>query len=145
MSGSRFTASASPSLAHLIQRTASDVPHPTAEGKTLWDAINDDGPYTELALNGSAVDSDFMEMYVVAEEQRKASKTQVHPLGSGSDFTVFLQRLGVASSDQGFGFTPSDPVYHYHSIYDSQSWQERYGDKGFHRHVRTNVIDFNCR
>ncbi|KAF9058017.1 Zn-dependent exopeptidase [Panaeolus papilionaceus] len=135
VSGSRFTASASPSLAHLIQRTASDVPHPTAEGKTLWDAINDDGPYTELALNGSAVDSDFMEMYVVAEEQRKASKTQVHPLGSGSDFTVFLQRLGVASSDQGFGFTPSDPVYHYHSIYDSQSWQERYGDKGFHRHV----------
>ncbi|PPQ63412.1 hypothetical protein CVT24_004922 [Panaeolus cyanescens] len=135
VSGSRFTASASPSLAHLIQRTASDIPHPTSEGKTLWDAIDDDGPYTELALNGSAADPEFMEMYMAAEEQRKASKTRVHPLGSGSDFTVFLQRLGVASSDQGFGITPTDPVYHYHSIYDSQSWQERYGDKGFHRHV----------
>lgn len=65
-----------------------------------------------------------------------ASKTFVRPLGSGSDFTVFLQRLGVASSDQSFALTPTDAVYHYHSIYDSQSWQERYGDPGFHRHVR---------
>ena len=38
--------------------------------------------------------------------------------------------------DQGFGFTPSDAVYHYHSIYDTQQWQEVYADPGFHRHVR---------
>ena len=25
--------------------------------------------------------------------------------------------------------------YHYHSIYDSQRWQELYADPGFHRHV----------
>jgi N-acetylated-alpha-linked acidic dipeptidase len=46
-----------------------------------------------------------------------------------------LQRLGVASTDMGFGFTLSDPAYHYHSIYDSQLWQEKYADPGFHRHV----------
>ncbi len=33
--------------------------------------------------------------------------------------------------------TPYDAVYHYHSIYDSQRWQEVYGDIGFVRHVRT--------
>lgn len=37
--------------------------------------------------------------------------------------------------DQGFGGTPNDAVYHYHSIYDSQRWQEVYADPGFHRHV----------
>ena len=38
--------------------------------------------------------------------------------------------------DQSFTFTPTDAVYHYHSIYDSQQWQEVYADPGFHRHVR---------
>ncbi|EDR12349.1 uncharacterized protein LACBIDRAFT_245820, partial [Laccaria bicolor S238N-H82] len=102
VAGSRWTASASPSLAHLFKKAALDIPHPTIPGKTLWDAREDDG---------------------------------ILPLGSGSDFTVFLQRLGVRFSDEGFAFTPSDAIYHYHSIYDSQRWQEVYGDPGFHRHV----------
>lgn len=37
--------------------------------------------------------------------------------------------------DQGFGGTPTDAPYHYHSIYDSERWQELYGDPGFSRHV----------
>lgn len=139
VSGSRLHVSASPSLAHIIKRSANDVAHPTVDGKTLWDATTDDGPYTEhLNMQNASlvsVDSDFMELYHKEQSEVQASKTHVKPLGSGSDFTVFLQRLGVASSDQGFGYTPTDAVYHYHSIYDSQSWQERYGDRGFHRHV----------
>jgi len=42
----------------------------------------------------------------------------------------------VASSDEGFGGTPTDAVYHYHSIYDSRRFQAVYADPGFHRHVR---------
>jgi N-acetylated-alpha-linked acidic dipeptidase len=79
-------------------------------------------------------------MYEKQREEMRTSQTKVSPLGSGSDYTVFLQRLGVASSDSGFGFTPSDAIYHYHSIYDSQAWQERYGDPGFHRHVCINHL-----
>lgn len=59
----------------------------------------------------------------------------IGPLGSGSDYTVFLQHLGVPSSDMGYKGKTTDPVYHYHSIYDSEDWMERYGDPGFHRHV----------
>jgi N-acetylated-alpha-linked acidic dipeptidase len=44
--------------------------------------------------------------------------------------------LQVASSDEGFGSTPTDAVYHYHSVYDTQRFQEIYADPGFHRHVR---------
>ena len=37
--------------------------------------------------------------------------------------------------DQSFSETLTDARYHYHSIYDSQRWQELYADPGFHRHV----------
>lgn len=133
-SGSRFYALGSPSLAHLIKQTALDVPHPTEANHTLWDATDGEGPFKELLQNGTA-DIEYLELYHRKEIKQRASKTKIGPLGSGSDFTVFLQRLGVASSDQSFGTTLSDAPYHYHSIYDSQSWQERYADPGFHRHV----------
>ena len=57
-----------------------------------------------------------------------------HPLGSGSDYTVFLQHLGIASTDLGFKRAPTDPVYMYHSNYDSFFWMDHFGDPGFHRH-----------
>ncbi|KAI6035044.1 Zn-dependent exopeptidase [Pisolithus orientalis] len=132
VSGSRWNVAGSPSLAHLIKRSAQDVPHPTQANKTLWDARYDSGPYTGVQ------DAEFAEMWTrnnKVYENVDDSTVSVSPLGSGSDYTVFLQRLGIASSDQGFGYTPTDAVYHYHSIYDSQAWQERYGDPGFHRHV----------
>ncbi|KAI6135053.1 Zn-dependent exopeptidase [Pisolithus croceorrhizus] len=131
-SGSRWNVASSPSLAHLIKKSAQDVPHPTQANKTLWDARYDSGPYT------GAQDAEFARMWTRSNKVREGvsdSSVSLRPLGSGSDFTVFLQRLGIASSDQGFGYTPTDASYHYHSVYDSQTWQERYGDPGFHRHV----------
>lgn len=41
---------------------------------------------------------------------------------------ITLSFCNVASVDQGFGFTPTDAVYHYHSIYDTQAWQQRYAE-----------------
>lgn len=125
VSGSRWETSASPSLAHLIQRSAQDVPHPTDAQKTLWDAHFDVGPYE------GPMDVEFARMW----DTKTSNEPRIGPLGSGSDYTVFLQRLGVASSDQGFGGTPTDAPYHYHSIYDSQMWQEVYADPGFYKHV----------
>jgi len=61
-----------------------------------------------------------MASYAASEMKRQALDTGIAPLGSGSDFTVFLQHLGVASMDQSFLSTPSDAVFHYHSVYDSQ-------------------------
>ncbi|KAF9478208.1 Zn-dependent exopeptidase [Pholiota conissans] len=134
VAGSTLGIAGSPSLAHIIKQTALDVPHPTDEKRTLWDALDDEGPFKQFAQNGTA-DADFLELYYENRRKLKASNTRVRPLGSGSDFTVFLQHIGVASSDQGFSGGPSDAPYHYHSIYDSQAWQERYGDPGFYRHV----------
>ena len=97
-----------------------------------------------------------MDMFVEERKDYVLSDLSIGPLGSGSDFTPFLQHLGVsvllvysagacgvysqvgqiASMDQSFGGTIYDAPYHYHSIYDSQRWQEIYADPGFVRHVR---------
>ena len=61
--------------------------------------------------------------------------SHVGSLGSGSDYTVFLQHLGVPSTDLSFKRGPRDPVYHYHSNYDSFAWMDQYGDPGFTYHV----------
>ncbi|SCU94076.1 LADA_0G06370g1_1 [Lachancea dasiensis] len=55
-------------------------------------------------------------------------------LGSGSDYTVFQEHLGIPSVDMGFSSGPEDPVYHYHSNYDSHHWMATRGDPGFKLH-----------
>ncbi|KAF8812308.1 Zn-dependent exopeptidase [Phlegmacium glaucopus] len=134
VSGSRLHASASPLLAHLIRDTAEELPHPTDKGRTLWDATNDSGKL--FGLMGCANASIKAEAKAIrAIELAQGDNIGVSPLGSGSDYTVFLQRNGIPSTNGGFGATTHDPVYHYHSVFDSERWQELYGDPGFFRHV----------
>lgn len=52
----------------------------------------------------------------------------IRTMGSGSDFTAFQDFVGVPSMDFGYGAGPKDPVYHYHSNYDSFYWMDNYGD-----------------
>jgi N-acetylated-alpha-linked acidic dipeptidase len=53
----------------------------------------------------------------------------IAPLGSGSDYTPFLQHLGIAALNVGFG--GEDEGGDYHSIYDSFDHYVRFGDPGF--------------
>ncbi|KAG7095262.1 hypothetical protein E1B28_006035 [Marasmius oreades] len=126
-SGSTFHAEASPLLAHVIRRAADDLPHPTRKNATLWDATKDQGDLFGEHLNGS--------VSIRALQTNVLDALGIGALGSGSDYTVFLQRLGVPSMNHGFSAALHDPVYHYHSIYDTQRFQEMYADPGSHRQV----------
>ena len=96
VSGSTLRVSGSPLLAHLIRDTAKELPHPTDKGRTLWDATYDDGKL--FGLMGHANVSAKEEVKAIrAMELAKADNIGVSPLGSGSDYTVFLQRSGVGS------------------------------------------------
>ncbi|KAI0353001.1 Zn-dependent exopeptidase [Trametes cingulata] len=130
VSGSRFRALATPSLAHFVRGIAEEIEHPTKPGKTLWDATKDSG-----ILTGDQIDAEALAVYEESQVNAAADSTGVGLLGSGSDFTVFVQRAGVASNNIGFQSTLQDPVYHYHSVFDSERWMEIYGDPGFGRHV----------
>ncbi|SMY18793.1 unnamed protein product [Zymoseptoria tritici ST99CH_1A5] len=59
----------------------------------------------------------------------------IDTMGSGSDFTAFQDFAGIPSIDVGFASSRSDPVYHYHSNYDSFHWMDKYGDPGFQYHM----------
>ena len=54
---------------------------------------------------------------------------RIGALGSGSDYTPFLQHLGIASLDLGYG--GEDNGGSYHSIYDSFDHYMRFGDPKF--------------
>ena len=56
---------------------------------------------------------------------------QLNPLGSGSDYTAFLDHLGVPALDVGF----SGRYGVYHSIYDDFFWMEKFGDPEFVTHA----------
>lgn len=59
---------------------------------------------------------------------------KISTMGSGSDFTAFQDFAGIPSLDMGFTGRREDPVYHYHSNYDSFAWMSKYGDPGFVYH-----------
>jgi N-acetylated-alpha-linked acidic dipeptidase len=62
-------------------------------------------------------------------ELRSRGDLRLAALGSGSDYTPFLQHLGVASLNIGFG--GEDGGGSYHSIYDSFDYYTRFGDPSF--------------
>jgi N-acetylated-alpha-linked acidic dipeptidase len=63
------------------------------------------------------------------EEIRKRADLRIPALGSGSDYTAFLQHDGVASLNIGFGGEDSGGIYH--SVYDDFYWYTNFSDKDF--------------
>jgi len=63
------------------------------------------------------------------KETMERSDLRIYALGSGSDYTPFLQHLGIASLNIGFG--GEDGGGSYHSIYDSFDHFTRFGDPNF--------------
>ena len=63
------------------------------------------------------------------QEIRKRADLHIPALGSGSDYTAFLQHDGVASMNIGFGGEDGGGIYH--SIYDDFYWYTTFSDKDF--------------
>lgn len=62
-------------------------------------------------------------------EKLAKQEMPIGAMGSGSDYSSFLQHLGVPSLDLGFG--GEDAGGEYHSIYDSYDDYRRFKDPGF--------------
>jgi len=63
------------------------------------------------------------------KDAKERQDLRIYALGSGSDYTPFLQHLGIASLNIGFG--GEDGGGSYHSIYDSFDHYIKYGDPNF--------------
>jgi N-acetylated-alpha-linked acidic dipeptidase len=68
---------------------------------------------------------------IVAEgsEVRNRQDLRIGALGSGSDYTAFLDFLGVASVNMGFGGEDQGGIYH--SVYDDFYWYTHFADTNF--------------
>jgi N-acetylated-alpha-linked acidic dipeptidase len=63
------------------------------------------------------------------DEIRSRSDLRIPALGSGSDYTVFIDHLGIASINLGYG--GEDEGGQYHSIYDDFYWYTHFQDTDF--------------
>ncbi len=120
VTGPDLNMSGTPSLLAVAMEVARDVPEPRRGGSIAagWESRQ----RTTWAQQ-APVD-------INAREDAKFF-ARLAPLGSGSDYTVFLDHLGVPSFD--FGFSGGYGVYH--SVYDNFRWMEKYGDPEFLYHA----------
>jgi len=63
------------------------------------------------------------------KDARTRSDLEIGALGSGSDFTPFLQHAGVPTLNIGFGGEDGGGIYH--SIYDDFYWYTHFSDTAF--------------
>jgi N-acetylated-alpha-linked acidic dipeptidase len=112
VSGAHFGASSVPSLWKLMRAATRDVKDPKT-GKSVYQQWQDRARENR------------------PEGEPNMGEAPIGALGSGSDYTPFLQHLGVASTDMNFG----GDYGVYHSAYDSFYWMDHFGDPGFTYHV----------
>jgi N-acetylated-alpha-linked acidic dipeptidase len=116
VSGKKFGASSEPTLKEFIREISKVVPSP--QGGTVYD---------EWRKATHPKDEVHPQENVRAPAAEISGDVPVGDLGSGSDYTVFLQHLGVPSTD--IGSTGSYGVYH--SAFDNFAWFKKFGDPDF--------------
>ena len=112
-----FDAGGSHSLQSFVNDLMRDIPDPKRDKKSLYDARVD------RALSQATTD----------EERATIDRRRFIPigaLGSGSDYTAFLDHLTIASLNMGFGGEGPDSGV-YHSTYDSFYWYTHFSDTDF--------------
>lgn len=122
VSGPKFGASAVPSLKQFLRDVTKVVPSP--KGGTVYEAwqkaAQPDAPATQSPAEAIG------DTRRLPNAQVK-SDVPVGDLGSGSDYTAFLQHLGVPSTD----VSSSGPYGVYHSVFDNFAWFKKFGDPDF--------------
>ena len=103
------------SLETFINNVAKDVTDPE-KGISVWERARDRQIITTTSPERK-------------RELESAKNLEIGAMGSGSDYTPFLQHLGIACLDLGFGGEGEGGVYH--SAYDSYDHYIRFGDPTF--------------
>jgi N-acetylated-alpha-linked acidic dipeptidase len=109
-----LSAGGSHGLQQFLNEVAKDIPDPRS-GK----------PIIEEARRRSVMNTPEASR----EEVQADPAFRIDPLGSGSDFTPFLQHLTISSLNIGFGGESSGGIYH--SAYDSVHWYTKFSDADF--------------
>ncbi len=121
VAGPNFGGAAVPSLKQFVRDVAKAVPSPA--GGSVYDAWVRESRERQ-ATRGTAPQVSNAQNHPPA---RGTMDVPVGDLGSGSDYTVFLQHVGVPATDIG-----SNGFYGvYHSAFDDFAWFNKFGDPKF--------------
>ena len=118
VAGQKFGASSVPSLKQFIRDLSKDVPAP--DGRPLYQVWKEQKE-KEKENKDTAITSGMRRPVV------ETSDVPVGDLGSGSDYTAFLQHLGVPATD----ITSSGDYGVYHSVFDNFNWFTKFADPTF--------------
>jgi N-acetylated-alpha-linked acidic dipeptidase len=122
VSGPKFGASAVPCLKQFLRDVTKSVPSP--KGGTVYEAWQKTSqPDTVSGQSPSEAIGDGRRLPAAQVK----NDVPVGDLGSGSDYTAFLQHVGVPSTDMG----SSGPYGVYHSAFDNFAWFKKFGDPDF--------------
>src|SRR5271169_2856323 len=114
-----LTMGGSHSLEQFINGVARDIEDPETK-MTVWQRAQ----LSKIAEAKSAKDPKELR-----KELRERADLRIEALGSGTDFTAFLDHVGVATLDLGFGGEDDGGIYH--SIYDDFYWYTHFSDTTF--------------
>jgi N-acetylated-alpha-linked acidic dipeptidase len=106
------------SLEKFMNGVAKDVDDPEKD-YPAWKRLR-----LEQIANAPAEDRDK-----VRDEIRKRDDLRMGALGSGSDYTAFLDHLGIASLNLAYGGEDGGGIYH--SVYDDFYWYTHFADTDF--------------
>jgi N-acetylated-alpha-linked acidic dipeptidase len=122
VTGPKFGASAVPSLKQFVRDITKAVPSP--KGGTVYEAWQKASlPEAVNTQSPAEAIGDSRRLPNAKED----GDVPVGDLGSGSDYTAFLQHLGVSSTD----ISSSGPYGVYHSTFDDFAWFKKFGDPDF--------------
>ncbi|HKH98038.1 MAG TPA: M28 family metallopeptidase [Candidatus Sulfotelmatobacter sp.] len=122
VSGPKFGASAVPSLKQFLRDVTKAVP--SAKGGTVYEAWQKTSqPEGSLAQSPGEASGDGRRLPVAQVK----NDVPVGDLGSGSDYSAFLQHCGVPATDM----SSSGPYGVYHSAFDNFAWFKKFGDPDF--------------
>ena len=119
-------AAGSHSLEEFVRQVARDVPDPKRGGRSVLDAAIDRKLETRpRSRRGEAASHDTVDQPPVDRD----TVFTLGALGSGSDYTAFLDHLGVPALNLSYGGEAHAGIYH--SIYDSYDFFTRFLDPDF--------------
>jgi N-acetylated-alpha-linked acidic dipeptidase len=116
VTGPNFSASAVPSLKGFMREVTKFVPSP--KGGSVYDVWKE-----ERTRQAQRTDNNQRRQ----PNARVENDVPVGDLGSGSDYSVFIQHLGIPSADM----TSNGPYGVYHSTFDDFTWFKKFGDPTF--------------
>src|SRR5213082_13621 len=121
VAGPNFGASAVPALKQFVRDATKQVASP--KGGTVYQAWKD----TRERERAKNISPDLGGSQNRPPAAKIATDVEVGDLGSGSDYSVFLQHLGVPATDIGSG----GPYGVYHSVFANFAWFMKFGDPDF--------------